>query len=62
MTKSIDTPHLYALIKLNGVEELINSIDIESVVDHNIKVILRTIQHSIQSLYNELASDIIDHK
>jgi hypothetical protein len=58
MTEQIDTPKLHTLLKLNGLEELLNSIDIEHVKDHNIKVILRTIKHSIQTLHEEITSDI----
>jgi hypothetical protein len=58
MKASID--HLLYLIKENGVEKSLDMIDIESIEDHTIKVICRTIKYSSEELEKVLIDRIYD--
>jgi malate/lactate dehydrogenase len=43
-----------ATLTTNGVEKTLNTIDIEDVEDHTLKIILRTLKHSLERLHEEL--------
>lgn len=48
------SPQLSKLLNECGIEETLKTIDINEIDDHIIKIILTTIEHSIERLREEL--------
>lgn len=63
MTKhnTVSNSHLRLLSQDLNLLEVLSNIDIEAIEDHHTKVICRTIQGSVEALFEYLNSDTEDH-